>query len=93
MQPVPAALTEADRQNVAAIAQQADDLADRILAAPVPALTDYRALHGLVAIADGNGLFVVTPRHTAALERSLSPADAAIFAERLARLAWLGRKR
>jgi len=72
--PAPDEMTEADHAAVAKIIDQADGLAERIMAAPMPDVRHCKALSGLVAFARGSGLFAPTPHHLAALQR-LPPAQ------------------
>ena len=71
--PNPDEMTESDHAAVAKIIDQADRVADRIMASDVPDVRHCKALSGLVAFARGSGLFSLAPHHLAALER-LPPA-------------------
>jgi len=68
-------MTAFDHEAVAKIIDQADRVAERIMAAPMPDVRHCKALHGLVAFARGTGLFSPAPHHLAALERLPPVAD------------------
>jgi hypothetical protein len=72
--PIPAELTDADRESVAKITRQVDGLAASILGAPLPDAAEHTALAGLVAFGRGTNLFTPTPWHVAALGRLPAPA-------------------
>jgi hypothetical protein len=85
-------MTEAETAEVvASVIAYADDMANKILAAEVPDICTYRALHGLVAWGRGSGHFIPSDRHERALRRL--PADVALkaWAEQEARLAAIRR--
>jgi hypothetical protein len=86
--PTPAEMTEADREAVAKMVAQADNMAAVILTfVGAPDVGAYKALAGLVAFGRGSGLFVPSSRHLAALERLPPAADMAAWAASEARAA------
>lgn len=82
-----AGVARVDVASIDRIVAHADGLANQILAAEMPDICIYRALHGLVAWGRGSGLFAPSDRHLDALQRLPAGEALRLWAEQESRLA------